>query len=358
VRPLVETRIIKVDPLNVDEDALRLCASVIRRGGLVAFPTETVYGLGADAYNPRAVRRIFEAKQRPADNPLIVHIASFDQLYEVAAEIPKRIEGFLRRVWPGPLTVILRRSDRVPDVVTAGLDTVAVRMPAHPVAQKLIEFSGVPIAAPSANLSGRPSPTTAQHVIEDLWGRVDVIIDAGETIFGVESTIIDVLTDPPVLLRPGPYPVEKLRELLGKDIVVPGFARGLGEAEKALSPGVKYRHYAPRTPLILVELEGYGDPKRVADAVRMVVEAEGRGRRVAILASEETAPLYRGLGVRVVVLGPRRDMYRVARNLFKALRELDTMGVDLAVAEGFEERGLGLAVMNRLRKASTRILRL
>ena len=355
---MVETRVFKVDPLDPDEEVLRYCAAVIRRDGLVAFPTETVYGLGADAFNSDAVRKIFKAKKRPPDNPLIVHIASFDQLYEVAEKVPQWAEEFLRKLWPGPLTVILRKSPRIPKIVTAGLDTVAVRMPAHPVAQKLIEFSGVPIAAPSANLSGRPSPTTAQHVIEDLFGRVDVIIDAGEAIFGVESTIIDLLRDPPVLLRPGPYPVEKLKELLGRPIVVPRFARGLGEAEKALSPGVKYRHYAPRTPIILVELDNYSNPAYLAQRVVEVLKGLGKSS-TAILATEETLPYYQAMSVeaKLLVLGPRRDMYCIAKNLFKTLRSLDSIGVEIAVAEGFKEVGLGLAIMNRLRKAATRIVK-
>ncbi len=354
------TKIFKVNAESPDEEVIEVCARYIREGGLVVFPTETVYGLGANAYNPNAVKKIFIVKQRPMDNPLIVHIASFKQLYEVVSSIPAWIKDFLVKVWPGPLTAVLPKSKRIPSEVTAGLDTVAVRMPLHPVALKLIEKSGVPIAAPSANISGRPSPTTAQHVVEDLWGKVDVIIDAGETIFGVESTIIDLTREPPVLLRPGPYPVEKLREILGKNIIIPEFARGLSEADKALSPGMKYRHYAPRTPLILVELKDYTDLSTLTlKIIELAEENISKGKRVAILSSSETAKTYlKHLGKRakIVVLGSRNNMYSVAKNLFKALRDLDKLNIDIALVEGFEEKGVGLAVMNRLRKASTKII--
>ncbi len=356
----LDTKIFKINPEEPDVEVIRICAMYIRKGGLVVFPTETVYGLGANAYDVEAVKKIFIVKQRPMDNPLIVHIASFEQLHEVTSKTPPWVEEFLVKVWPGPLTVVLPKSNRVPEAVTANLPTVAVRMPLHPVALKLIEEADVPIAAPSANISGRPSPTTAQHVIEDLWGKVDAIIDAGETVFGVESTIIDLTREPPVLLRPGPYPVEKLKEILGKDIVIPGFARGLSEAGKALSPGMKYRHYAPRTPLILVELKDYSNPLMVALKVLEIAEENiSKGKKVAILASSETAGVYSkrvGGKARIIILGSRNNMYSVARNLFKTLRDLDKLGVDVALVEGFEEKGVGLAVMNRLRKASTKIV--
>ena len=213
-----QTRIIRVDPIYPNVKDIKVCAEVIRSGGLVAFPTETVYGLGANAYDREAVKKIFIAKNRPPDNPLIVHICDFKQLENIVTEIPDKALRLVKNAWPGPLTIILPKHSSVPDEVTAGLDTVAVRMPAHPVALKLIELSGVPIAAPSANLAGRPSPTTPSHVIQDLYGRVDIIIDAGETFFGVESTIINLLTEPPTLLRPGPLPIEKIEEFLGETL--------------------------------------------------------------------------------------------------------------------------------------------
>lgn len=345
------TKIVKINPLNIDDDAIRMCASVIKRGGTVVFPTETVYGLGADAFNPRAVLKIFEAKNRPPDNPLIVHIARFDQLYDVAVDVPEIAWRLIKRVWPGPLTIILRKKKGVPKEVTGGLDTVAVRMPAHPVALKLIEFSETSIAAPSANLSGRPSPTSAEHVIQDLYGRVDVIIDSGKTLFGVESTIINVLTDPPTLLRPGPITVEQIKSIIGIDVKIPVFAKGLGEAKEAISPGVKYRHYAPKTPLILVESNNYSDLSKLVSTIKKIaLDYASKGMKVVILASRETVNSYKGFNI--IVLGSRNNLYEVARNLFESLRKLDELGVDIAIAEGFEEKGLGLAIMNRLRKAS------
>ena len=350
---MVETRILRIDPERPEPALVREAAEVVRKGGIVAFPTETVYGLGADTYNEAAVRKVFEAKMRPVDNPLIVHIADLDQLYEVAVDVPTSAMSLASRFWPGPLTLLLRKSGRVPGVVTANRDTVAVRMPAHPVALALIRESGVPIAAPSANLAGRPSPTTAEHVIKDLYGRVDLIIDSGETIYGVESTIVDLTREPPVLLRPGAMPVEEVEKALGERLVIPPFARGLGMADAALAPGMKYRHYAPLKRLTVVEgdysdLDGYA--RRVLE---VVMEAARRGSRPVVLCSTETAGIYRAAGIKVIELGPRSNVFIVARNLFKALRAIDEMpDVDEAYSEGFEEKGLGLAIMNRLRKAS------
>ncbi|MGC9071282.1 MAG: L-threonylcarbamoyladenylate synthase [Acidilobus sp.] len=349
----VNTRILKIDPESVDLELVREAADVIRRGGIVAFPTETVYGLGADAYNREAAKKVFVAKGRPMDNPLIVHISYLGQLYEVASEVPDFVERLAKRFWPGPLTLVLRKTPRVPPEVTAGRGTVAVRMPAHPVALALIRESGAPIGAPSANLAGRPSPTTGEHVLRDLYGRADVIIDSGETLYGVESTIVDVTKDPPVLLRPGAMPLEEVERELGKFVVVPPFARGLGDADVALAPGTKYRHYAPLKRVTVVEgdyndLEAYA--KRAATVVRAAVE---RGSRPIMLCSSETEPIYRENGIRTIVLGPRTNPFIIARNLFKSLRLIDDLlDVDEAFAEGYEERGLGLAIMNRLRKAS------
>ncbi|MCX8195831.1 MAG: L-threonylcarbamoyladenylate synthase [Acidilobaceae archaeon] len=339
---------IKLDPSSFAESQLLPAAEVIRRGGLVAFPTETVYGLGADALNEAAVRRIYAVKGRPPDNPIIVHVHEIGQLELLSSYVPEKAYRLAERLWPGPLTLLVRKSPRVPYAVTAGLETVAVRMPAHPVALKLIELSA-PIAAPSANISGRPSPTRGEHVVKDLSSKIEVIIDGGETLYGVESTIIDLLSEPPVLLRPGAYPVEELERILGEKIRVPEFARGLAEAAKALAPGMKHRHYAPSTPLILVESKDYSDLEAYARAVRRVAEGYGK---VAVLATKETARFYEGL--KVIELGSRKDPFSVARALFDALRRVDELGVDAAVAEGFEERGLGLAIMNRLRRASSR----
>jgi L-threonylcarbamoyladenylate synthase len=348
------TRVFKVDPVRPDVEVIRYAARVIREGGLVAFPTETVYGLGANAFDARAVERIYVVKGRPPDNPVIVHICDVRQLELVASRVPEDAYKLVERLWPGPLTLLLPRGPRIPYVVTAGLETVAVRMPAHPVALELIREAGVLVAAPSANLSGKPSPTRGEHVVEDLYSRVEVILDAGETLYGVESTIINLLSEPPMLLRPGAYPVEDIERILGKSITVPEFARGLGEAERALAPGMRHRHYAPNTPLVLVEADDYSELQRLLDATRKVVlDHKMRGLKVAVLSYTETYRYYEGVADRVLVIGSRGNIYEVARNLFATLRAVDKLGVDVAVVEGVEERGLGLAVMNRVRKAST-----
>lgn len=350
---MVKTRIIKVDPVNPDEAALVAAAEVIKRGGLVAFPTETVYGLGADTYNREAVRRIFEAKNRPMDNPLIVHICGLEWLEVVARKVPEEAYRIAERLWPGPVTFVLWKSDDVPGEVTAGLPKIAIRFPSHPVAMGLIERSGVPIAAPSANLAGRPSPTTAQHVIQDLYGRIELILDGGETLFGVESTIIDLTGEAPKLLRPGPIPVEDLERVLKMRIKIPDYARGLSEAKVAESPGIKYRHYAPETPLKLIEAQEYDDLDFYSAKVLEIAEEHRlRGLRVVILASRETGHKYAESGFRVIELGSRKNLYEVAKNLFNSLRAIDMLSADLAIAEGFEEKGLGLTIMNRLRKAA------
>jgi len=326
---------------GIDERKIRMAARFILDGKLVAFPTETVYGLGADALNPNAVRRIFEAKGRPADNPLIVHVANFDDLTELVDRIPPEAEILARHFWPGPLTMILPRSERVPDVTTGGLDTVAVRMPSHPIARALIAES-TPIAAPSANISGRPSPTLAEHVVDDFYGKIECIIDGGETAIGVESTVIDLSSGEPTLLRPGGLPLEAIEDVIGEVSVHP-VVRG-EHVDVARSPGMKYRHYSPRAEVILVE----GSRPDVRVRMEQLVEEYRReGLRVGVMATEDTedydADEFFYLGA---------DAEEVARNLFRGLRELDKRGVDVILAEGIEERGLGLAVMNRLRKAA------
>lgn len=349
----MRTVVYKVDPERPDPEVIKASAQVLRKGGLVAFPTETVYGLGAIASDPRAVQRIFEVKRRPADNPLILHISSIEQLFELAKQVPEDALKLAEKFWPGPLTLVLHKSPRVIREVTGGLEKVAVRMPAHPVALALVREVGEPVAAPSANVSGRPSPTEAQHVIEDLYGLIEVILDAGETLHGLESTIIDLTASPPVLLRPGALPVDAVEAALGKKVIIPDFARGLGEADAAVAPGVKYRHYAPRAPLVVVESSEYGELSRVTTVVRELAQKRAaEGLRVCILCTEETKPAYSGLEALTLCLGSRREVFSIARRLFKVLREADALGCEFIVAEGLEERGLGLAIMNRLRKAS------
>lgn len=337
------TEIIKINPLYPEIEKIKKAAEIIRRGGTVVFPTETVYGLGANAFDPEAVKKIFVAKNRPMDNPLIVHIADINQLYEVASDIPEKILNISKIVWPGPLTFVLKKSPKVPKETTGGLNTVAVRMPAHPIALELIKESKVPIAAPSANLATRPSPTKAEHVIEDLNGKVDMIIDGGETFFGVESTVINVTVDPPQLLRPGPFSVEELERLFGK-INIPEQARGTGEFGIALSPGMKYKHYAPNKKLLVVENRNKLD--------KIIEELENKGYKVALLCSKEVCQKFKDKKLEIIELGSESNLYEIAKNLFNAFRKLDKLNVDLGVIHSFSERGIGLAIMNRMRKAS------
>ncbi len=341
----------RVDPLKPQKDILKAAAEIIRQGGLVAFPTETVYGLGADAFNTDAVKKIFKVKGRPADNPLIVHVSSSDHIDILARDVPEEAYRLIDKAWPGPLTIVLRKRAEVPKVTTGGLDKVAVRCPAHPVALKLIDEAGTPIAAPSANRSGKPSPTRAEHVLRDLGGSIDAILDGGEVFFGVESTIIDLTTDPPTLLRPGPIDVDFLEKAIGR-IDIPSFARGFGSADRALSPGTKYRHYAPDRALILIDTV---DP--IPRAIKVARSFIGEGLRICVLGPKEYSRYFEPLGVAYLSYGSIDNLYEVARNLYSKLREIDQLDIDLCIALPVEERGIGLAIMNRLRKASSRIVR-
>jgi L-threonylcarbamoyladenylate synthase len=343
-----ETIVLRVDAEDPELEKIKIAAGVIRRGGLVAFPTETVYGLGADALNPEAVKGIFTAKMRPLDNPIIVHVADKEDVYKLALDVPESARKLMDAFWPGPLTLVLKASDIVPKVTTGGLDTVAIRMPRHKVALALIMESRRPIAAPSANLAGRPSPTLAEHVIRDLYGRVDVILDAGPTSIGVESTVLDLTSSPPQILRPGGVTLEDLKKILVEVVIHPAAAaKSEVHVEHARSPGMKHKHYAPKAEMIIVEGELNFIVKKVKELAEHYVRA---GRKVGILATEESACKY-DLGI-VKSMGSRRDLASVARNLFKSIRELDDERVDIIIAEGVPPKGLGLAIMNRLRRAA------
>lgn len=344
----MKTLLLKVDPENPDLTKIQTAAQIIRKGGLVAFPTETVYGLGADALNPDAVLALFEAKKRPLDNPPIVHVASITEIYKLVEEVPSKAEALMKEFWPGPLTLIFKRSNIVPQVTVAGLDTIAIRMPKHKVALELIKQSRRPIAAPSANLAGKPSPTTAQHVYEDLNGRIDVILDGGATNIGVESTVVDLSVDPPMLLRPGGTPFEALKKVLG-DMKLHAFVQAEQELslQEIRSPGMKHKHYAPKAQVILVE----GNVPAVIAKVKELSESyKLKNAKVGILATDETQLAYKADVVKS--LGSRSNLATVAQNLFRLLREVDAEKVDVIIAEGVSSEGLGLAVMNRLRKAS------
>ena len=314
----------------MDRQALAQAGEIIKAGGLVAFPTETVYGLGGDALNPYSSQKIYAAKGRPSDNPLIVHIAEFEALPRIVKEIPKAAAELAHRYWPGPLTMIFNKADCVPLATTGGLDTVAVRMPSNKTARSVIEAAGGYVAAPSANRSGRPSPTSAKYVIEDLDGRVDMIIDGGETDIGLESTIIDLTGDKPVILRPGYITEEMLEETIGSVDVDIAVVENSDKAPRA--PGMKYRHYAPRGSLTIVE----GEEELVTSFVNSQLS------------------LYKEKGSKsgVKSLGRRQDERQIARHLFRVLREFDDEGVEVIFAEGFRRAGIGTAVMNRLLKAA------
>ncbi len=343
------TRIEKVDPVFPDAAVIETAGRILLEDGLVAFPTETVYGLGANALSPDAAAKIYAAKGRPSDNPLIVHIASIDALDLIADPIPEEARKLADRYWPGPLTTLFRKKAAVPDTTTGGLPTVAVRMPSHPVAAALIRAGGGYIAAPSANLSGRPSPTKASHVIEDLDGRVDMILDGGEAAVGLESTIVDLTEEVPVILRPGFYSREMLEDVLGEVRIDPGILSP-SENVRPKAPGMRYRHYAPRAPLSIFE----GDVGTVAAAIEeRLAEAARRGEMAGVLCSGETAERYRAHeNAYVIAAGSGNDEAEVAHALYGALRQFDEAGADRIFSEAFYGGQLGDAIMNRLLKAA------
>lgn len=349
---ILKTEIIRIDQSIAGwESQLDHAAEVIRQGGLVAFPTETVYGLGANTFDIKAIENIYKAKGRPSDNPLIVHIAEPEDLKGLVRSVPSSAEMLMDAFWPGPLTMIMPKSDKIPSRITAGLDTVAIRMPSHPIARALIKKCGVPIAAPSANSSGRPSPTLAKHVIEDLSGKIDVIIDGGSAQVGLESTVLDVTVDPPMILRPGGITREQLTALLG-NVAADAAIIGANSSTPPRSPGMKYRHYAPKAPFILFQGQASHVAKEIAARAD---EALSEGKSVGILITEETADEYRKdlfEHCKILCLGTRRAPESLAANLFKCLRDFDSSGVDIILAEAPDNSGIGVAVMNRMVKAS------
>lgn len=327
------TKILKVNSISPEPSRIKEAAEVIKKGGTVAFPTETVYGLGADALNPEAIRKVFKAKGRPSDNPLIVHIAGVDDLKLLAKRLSRASLALIDKFWPGPLTLILKKKKIVPDIVTGGLDTVAVRMPDNKIALSLIKKAGVPLVAPSANLSGRPSPTRAKDVADDLSGRIDAVIDGGKTRIGIESTVIDMTTSPPTLLRPGALPVEDIEKVIGP-------LQGLSasdENKSARSPGMKYRHYAPKARMVIVE----GDLNKPA------IKGLKAGKKVGILT------FHKGFKIDGCIMkyaGSRPGT--VARRLFDILRGFDKEGVDIILSEQYSGNRLKLGIADRLTRAA------
>lgn len=342
----METKVFVARDNYIKDEELKEASAVIRNGGLVAFPTETVYGLGGDATNPKASRKIYAAKGRPSDNPLIVHIADFSQLRNIVAEVPQEAEKLAEAFWPGPLTMILRKNDVIPYETTGGLDTVAIRMPSHPVARAFLQDSGCMIAAPSANTSGRPSPTTAQHVWEDLHGKIEILLDGGPVGIGIESTIVDLSEERPMILRPGFITQEMLSAVLGDVGMDPGLASE-NSKQPPKAPGMRYRHYAPKADLTLVE----GTMEEVISKINALTrEAQAMGKSVGVLATEENKDRY--VADHVIVIGQRQDEAEIARHLFDVLRQFDDLQVDLIYSESFAAAGVGQAIMNRLLKAA------
>lgn len=343
----MNTKIVAIDENNIDAAAIKEAGEIIKNGGLVAFPTETVYGLGGDGLNPESSKKIYAAKGRPSDNPLIVHISKWEALFKIVKEVPEDAKKLSDAFWPGPLTMIFKKSDAVPYETTGGLDTVAVRMPSDEIARRFIEASGEYVAAPSANLSGRPSPTIAKYVIEDMDGRIDMIIDGGPSDVGLESTIVDLTEGKPVILRPGYITQEMLEEALLQEV---SWDRAIIDADcktPPKAPGMKYRHYAPKGSLSIVE----GDTEDVIAKINELSgEAMKAGKRVGIIATDETSSRYSATSVKSA--GSRGNDKDAAHHLFRILREFDDEEMDVMFSESFEGNGVCQAVMNRLLKAA------
>ncbi len=343
----VKTIISKINPENMDMEQMKKAGEIIRQGGLVGFPTETVYGLGADGLNDEAAAKIYAAKGRPSDNPLIIHIADRDMLNDLVEGVSEKAEILMKTFWPGPMTLIFDKSKKVPYGTTGGLDTVAIRMPVHPIALELIRQSGVGIAAPSANISGRPSPTEAQHVIDDMDGKIEMIIDGGSVSIGVESTIIDTTCEPPMILRPGYITREMLEEVIGEIEVDKATVEPLSESVRPKAPGMKYRHYAPKADLTMYE----GKTELVVKMINShIMKSLSEGKKVGVIATEETKTRY--IGGEVLSIGSRDDEESIARHLYHVLREFDDLKVDVIYSEAFNRHDLGQAIMNRLVKAA------
>lgn len=342
----MNTELVKIDIQQINTDKVDKAALLLQRGELVAFPTETVYGLGADALRSEASKKIYAAKGRPSDNPLIVHISKWEDLVYIAKDVPTEAKLLSDAFWPGPLTMIVNKNEKVPYETTGGMDTVAVRMPNHPVALELIRRSGCLVAAPSANTSGRPSPTKAEHVAEDLNGRIPMILDGGEVGIGIESTIIDLTEEIPMILRPGYITKEMLEEVIGEVRTDPGIIDA-ASLVKPKAPGMKYRHYAPKADLQVV----CGEEEKVILAINQRTEQlQKEGRKVGVIATDETMERYNAN--RIVSIGARTDEEAIARHLYGILREFDATGVEAIFSESFSSTGMGQAIMNRLLKAA------
>ena len=341
----METKILKIDENNIDKNLIKVAVDVILKGGVVAFPTETLYGLGANAKDINAIKNIFKAKGRPSDNPLIVHIADIEDIFSVVKNVPDVAKKLMDAFWPGPLTIIMEKKECIPYETTAGLDTVGIRYPSNKVAIEFIKTCGLAIAAPSENISGKPSPTRGEHVVSDLNGKVDCIIVSNDSEIVLESTVIDVTSKVPVILRPGAITKEQIYEVIGEVLV----DKGLEEGETPKAPGMKYKHYAPNGQVIIVK----GNLDKVIQKIKQEVENFiMEGKKVGILATEQTKSEYNFEGVDVIVLGDRENPQTLAKRLFGALREFDKNNIDIILAEAVVSDGIGFAVMNRMMKAA------
>ena len=342
----METIVSKITHTTEDDEVMRKAGEIIRKGGLVAFPTETVYGLGGDALSPQASGKIYAAKGRPSDNPLIIHICKLEDIYKIVSDFPKTAQKLAEEFWPGPLTMVLPKSEAVPKETTGGLNTVAVRMPVDPIALSFIDAAGGYVAAPSANVSGRPSPTCAKYVVEDMQGRIEMILDGGDVEIGLESTIVDLTGEVPMLLRPGYITIEMLREVLGKVDIDRTILDG-DCPDKPKAPGMKYKHYAPKGELTIVA----GEAKEVLCKINeLATEALEHGEKVGIIGTDETISYYVGSSIKSV--GARSDEVSIAKGLYRILREFDDENVTCIFSESFDAGGMGQAIMNRLLKAA------
>lgn len=352
----IDTKLVKIDPNNINYEILTDAALIIKNGGTVIFPTETVYGLGADALNEEACDKIYRAKGRPSDNPLIVHISSMDELNKLVKRIPENAKIMADKFWPGPLTMIFEKKDIISKKITGGLETVAIRMPQNKIAKELIRLSGCPIAAPSANTSGKPSPTSAQHVIEDMLGRVDMIVDGGTCDIGLESSVIDITNEIPTILRPGKVTKEDIEKLFGKCNTDPAIIKS-DENIVPRSPGQKYRHYSPKAELILYK----GNLQKMVSFIKKDCNNYiKQAKKVGVIASEQTRKLYDNFNENIVikVVGDRKNPLIIASNLFDVLRSFDSSKVDIILSESFDDNGIGGAIMNRLGKAASKKIEL
>ena len=343
----METFVSNYDINKPDQTIIEKAANILKKGGLVAFPTETVYGLGANGLDAVACKKIYEAKGRPSDNPLILHIADFEDLNRIVAYVPEEAKVVMEKFWPGPITLVFPKAECVPKEITGGFDTVAVRFPSNEIARSIIRASGLPIAAPSANSSGKPSPTRASHVEFDLKGKIDMIVDGGATDVGLESTILDVSGKEPMILRPGAITHEMLEQVLEKVLLDPAVMSKPDKDLKPKAPGMKYTHYSPKARVILVK----GEMNKVIEKINLLIKEDiDKGLKVGVMATDQTKDCY-SLG-EVLSVGDRENPETIGANLFKILRNFDYIGAEVVYSEVFDEKGEGMAIMNRLNKAA------